>query len=121
MKHTPKPWKVHKPGEYSPTVLSYTITGGVSPDPVTNARYLKLADVYKTRHPNPMWRQEEEVEANAYLMAASPYLLEECKRLMDSVYRLLEWLPPDLRHMAQLTFAVPMDRAKQAIDRATRK
>lgn len=69
--HTPGPWSVQTNGDGS-----LSIAGGVSPDPITNARYLWVADVKRTQNANPMWRQEEESEANARLMAAAPDLYE---------------------------------------------
>lgn len=95
--HTPGPWTVQINGDGS-----RSIAGGVSPDPVTHARYLWVADVKSTRSDNPLWRQEEESEANAQLIAAAPDLLAA----LLSFLRAGEWTPDfiedfadDVRHV----------------------
>lgn len=84
--HTLGPWEAHKASDFNPTANGpYVITGGVSPDPVTEARYLTIAVVKRTRDPNPMWRQAEESEANAHLIAAAPELLEAALVATDTL------------------------------------
>lgn len=78
--HTPGPWTVHKDGNGN-----VRIAGGVSPDPVTNARYLWVASVPHTQHANPLWRQTEEREANARLIAAAPDLLEAAQIALEEM------------------------------------
>lgn len=78
--HTPGPWTVQKDG-----VGRLAIAAAVSPDPGTNARFLWVADVPQTRQANPLWRQEEESEANAALIAAAPDLLASLREGEDII------------------------------------
>ncbi|MFX0194848.1 MAG: hypothetical protein ACFFCW_01905 [Candidatus Hodarchaeota archaeon] len=99
--HTPGPWRIHAPGELSPTIRDYMITGGVHPDPVTEARYLPIARIFPTKNENPMWRQIEEAEANARLIAAAPETREHLITLAEAVQQIVEGTPDrrDFEHL----------------------
>ena len=74
---TPGPWDVQRDG----TGLLH-IASAVSPDPGTNARYLWVALINPTKSDNPLWRQEEESEANARAIAALQELIVALKALL---------------------------------------
>lgn len=114
-KHTPGPWKAHKPGGFSPAEPDWVITGGVAPDPVTRARYLPVAKVYRTRDPNPMWRQDEDNEANARLIEAAPDLL--------AVAEVLAGLRMDAARTVAMGpgFALLVRDAQAAVEKARRR
>jgi len=136
-KHTPGPWKAHKPGPMNPhgDKSEWAITGGVSPDPFTQARYLSVATVHRTRSPNPMWRQDEEEAGNAALIAAAPDLLSACKaqdahlQELDRLTRAIDLrYHPDARNLVaamtaviRLAIAEGPNNARAAIAKATGK
>jgi hypothetical protein len=85
-KYTEPPWTAHR------GIERHVISGGRAPDPVTEARYLWIAEVYdrdSTRSGSPGWRYltPEEAQANADLIRAAPYLLanvEHTARVLDA-------------------------------------
>jgi hypothetical protein len=81
---TKGPWKVLGPGEYGPTVADWTVVAGsVFPDPVTQARYLPIATAYRTKNPNPMWRQDEDGPFNARLIAQAPAMAAVLEKVAE--------------------------------------
>jgi hypothetical protein len=78
--HTPGPWQIVPSGDGR-----LLIAGGRSPDPVTEARNIWVAEVYLPK-PNPpgidsMWDflTVPEAMANARLISRAPRLLEVCQ------------------------------------------
>ena len=104
MTYTPGPWSVQENGDGS-----VSIAGACSPDPITNARYLWVADVLRTQSSNPLWRQEEESEANARLIAAAPSLLEAAQDVIFDLELLVSRQGPG------------PDRRLEALKKAIRK
>lgn len=102
--HTPGPWTTHKDG-----MGMVWVAGGVSPDPVTEARYLDVAIVLRTASPDPFWRQVEERDANAQLIAAAPELLEVLGRVMAHCSD--GQLPVMLERQARAVLAKALDRS----------
>lgn len=78
--YTPGPWTVSRAG-----TGELMIYGGVGVDPITEARPVIVAHVPSTRSPNPMWRQVEECEANARLIAAAPEMFDALERIASDV------------------------------------
>ncbi len=76
--HTPHPWKVVPDGQGRRLV-----TGGRSPDPVTRARYLFIAEVFRPGHCWPHWENltAEESAANERLIERAPLLYDVGNRL----------------------------------------
>ena len=83
-KHTPGPWRVVRDGAGALSIAS----DSVQPDPVTQARYLFVARVERTRSGNPLWRQDEESEPNAALIAAAPDLLAALEMAVATIERI---------------------------------
>lgn len=82
--HTPGPWTVIHDGRGAVSVAS----SSVAQDPVTAARYVTVAHVPCTRSDNPCWRQAEERDENAALIAAAPMMLRSVRELLAVVVML---------------------------------
>lgn len=80
-KHTPGPWRLHKPNTFSPTIQDWTITSPIAPDLGTRARYTVLLYLPSKIDGNPLWEHpsEEELKANAHLIVAVTDLLVACE------------------------------------------
>ena len=74
-KHTPGPWRVGRDGHNILTVATYK-------GPYGDERSTFVASAYTVNDPSPTFKDCEELEANARLIAAAPTLLAALKRLL---------------------------------------
>lgn len=108
--HTPKPWKIVPDGQGRRLVA-----GGRSPDPVTRARYLFIAEVFRPgQHEEPgaeLWNYLTDEES-----AANERLIERAPLLYDVGYRLAMLALQSERYAEDPEFA---EAVRQMIDLTT--
>lgn len=87
-KHTPGPWVAKEDGKYrdSPWSIDHEDGHDASWAPISTAKGRTLAIVVNDDSKRPMDFQEEEMHANATLIAAAPDLLEALQRLQTAAY-----------------------------------
>lgn len=85
-KHTPGPWVAKEDGKYrdSPWSIDHEDGHCASWAPISTAKGRTLALVVNDDSKRPMDFQEEEMHANAKLIAAAPELLEAAQKTVDA-------------------------------------